>query len=448
MLLASLGTSIANVGLPVLQEAFSATFQQVQWVVVGYLLAVTVTVVSVGRLGDVVGRKRLLMIGIILFMAAAALAGGAPTLWLLIGARAIQGVAAAIMLALSMALVGDASQGGKAGSAMGLLGGASALGTALGPALGGLLIAAAGWRWIFLIAVPIGVLALALVHRLKENTSGTGKARAGFDKLGTVLLGATLAAFALSMTTGGGGFGALNIALLAAALAGLILFLQSQRSAIAPLVQLSTLRQADISAGLVMSILVSTVLMATLVVGPFYLSQALALTPATVGLALSLGPLVVAVGSLPSGWATDRFGSRTATIVGLAGILTGSVMLSMLPVRLGVLGYLSSIVVLTSGYGLFQTANNVAVVAAADSDERGVASGMLSLSRNLGLIAGATVMAAIFASAAATHASGAPSQAVAGATNFTFGIAAGLILLALVVGIAGGRFLPTRAQPV
>jgi MFS family permease len=107
MLLSSLGTSIANVGLPTLAQAFNASFQEVQWIVLAYLLAITTLIVSVGRLGDITGRRRLLLAGIFLFTVASVLCGVAPTLWLLIAARAAQGLGAAIMMALSMAFVGE-----------------------------------------------------------------------------------------------------------------------------------------------------------------------------------------------------------------------------------------------------------------------------------------------------------------------------------------------------
>ena len=113
MLLASLGTSIANVALPTLAQAFDASFQQAQWVVLAYLLASTTLIVSVGRLGDLIGRRRLLIAGIALFTIASALCGVAPTLWTLIAARAAQGLGAAIMLALAMALVGETVPAGE-----------------------------------------------------------------------------------------------------------------------------------------------------------------------------------------------------------------------------------------------------------------------------------------------------------------------------------------------
>src|SRR5690606_24352698 len=140
MLLASLGTSIANVALPAFADAFDASFQHIQWVVLAYLLAITTLIVGAGRLGDLTGRRRLLLAGIALFTLASVLCGLAPTLWLLIAARAGQGAGAAIMMALTMAFVAETVPKEWTGTAMGLLGTMSAVGTALGPSLGGILI--------------------------------------------------------------------------------------------------------------------------------------------------------------------------------------------------------------------------------------------------------------------------------------------------------------------
>src|SRR4030088_2417510 len=165
MLLASLGTSIANVALPTLAQAFSASFQEVQWIVLAYLLTITALIVRAGRLGVITGRRRLLLAGIFLFTTASVLCGLAPTLWLLIAARAAQGVGAAIMMALTMAFVGETVPKQQTGSAMGLLGTMSAIGTALGPSLGGVLIAGLGWRALFLVNVPLGIVAFLLAYR-------------------------------------------------------------------------------------------------------------------------------------------------------------------------------------------------------------------------------------------------------------------------------------------
>src|SRR3981081_4274948 len=136
MLLSSLGTSIANVGLPTFASAFSASFRDVQGVVLAYLLASTTLIVSVGRLGDIAGRRRLLLAGIVLFTVASVLFGVAPKLWLLIWVPAAQGLGAASMMARTMAFVGETVPKERTGSAMGLMGTMSAIGTAFGPSLG------------------------------------------------------------------------------------------------------------------------------------------------------------------------------------------------------------------------------------------------------------------------------------------------------------------------
>src|SRR5205823_10892734 len=142
--------------------------------------------------------------------------------------------------------------------------------------------------------------------------------------------------------------------------------------------------------------LVSTVMMATLVVGPFYLSRGLRLNEALVGIVMSIGPIVSALSGVPAGRIVDRLGAPLMVVVGLIEITAGSAALSVLPTMFGVAGYVAAIAVLTPGYQLFQAANNTAVMTDVRPDQRGVMSGMLSLSRNLGLITGASVMGAVF----------------------------------------------------
>ena len=436
MLLSALGTSIANIGLPTLAEAFAASFQAVQWVVIAYLLAVTTLVVGVGRLGDIVGRKTLLLAGIALFTAASVLCGLAPTLWLLIAARAAQGAGAAVMMALTMAFVGETIPKDRTGRAMGLLGTMSAIGTALGPSLGGVLIAGFGWRAIFLVNLPLGVLALVLAYRaLPADRPAPETGRAPFDRTGMILLALTLAAYALATTLGRGSFGPLNIALLAAAAAGAGLFILVERRAASPLVRLTMFRGPVLSASLAMSLLVAAVMMATLVVGPFHLARALGLDTVTVGLAVSIGPLVVALTGVPAGRLTDRFGPQRVTVAGLLGVAAGCAALSMMPQAAGVPGYVLPLVAITAGYALFQTANNTEVMRDLPQDRRGVVAGLLGLSRNLGLITGASVMGAVFALASGSDVAAAGPAAVAAGTRTTFAVAAAMAMAALAIAI-------------
>ncbi|MFJ6792862.1 MFS transporter [Streptomyces sp. NPDC091268] len=441
MLLSSLGTSSANVALPILARAFGASFAQVQWIVLAYLLAVTTLIVGAGRLGDLFGRRRLLLGGILLFTIASVLCGLAPSLGLLIAARAAQGLGAAVMMALTMAFVGETVPKGRTGSAMGLLGTMSAVGTALGPSLGGALISAVGWRAIFLVNVPLGLAAhlLARRHLPADPQRPPAGGRPRFDRAGTLLLAVTLGAYALAVTTGRGGFGPLNAALLAAAALGVLLFLRVETRAAAPLVHPTAFRDPVLGTSLATSALVSTVMMATLVVGPFYLARALGLREALVGLVLAAGPLVAALTGVPAGRVVDRFGAPRATAAGLAAMAVGACALAAAPLSPGVPGYVAAIVVVTAGYALFQTANNTAVMADAGPERRGVVSGMLNLSRNLGLITGASAMGAVFALASASaDVTTAPPGAVATGMRITFALAAALIVLALAL-VAAGR---------
>lgn len=439
MLMSSLDTSIANVGLPTLAQAFAVGFQEVQWIVLSYLLAITTLIVSVGRLGDKVGRRRLLLLGIQLFTFASFLCGVAPTLWLLIVARTLQGLGAAIMMALTVALVGEIVPKSKTGRAMGMLGTMSAIGTTLGPSLGGVLIATLGWQAVFLVNVPLGIMNVLLVSRYVPADRREPKTTAaGFDTTGTLILGLSLAAYALAMTMGRGSFDPINVGLLVAAAIGAGLFVFVEKRAPSPLIRLTMFRNPILSAGLATSALVSTVMMTTLVVGPFYLSRALGLETALVGVAMSVGPLVAALAGVPAGRIVDRFGAQRMAIFGLAGIAGGSCALSLLPVGFGTAGYLAPIMIVTASYALFQTANNTFIMADGGSDQRGVISGMLSLSRNLGLITGASVTGAIFAMASATtDVTGVQPETIAFGMRITFAFAAGLIGVALVIAIKG-----------
>jgi len=442
MLLSSLGTGIANVALPNLGAAFGASFQQVQWVVLAYLLATTTLIVSVGRLGDLVGRRRLLLAGIGLFTLASALCAVAPTLWVLITARAAQGLGAAIMMALTMAFVGETVPKAQTGRAMGLLGTTSAIGTALGPSLGGVLIARFGWPAIFFVMVPLGVLTLLLAHRfLPVVHRETQPQRAGFDLAGTLLLALTLAAYALAMTTGRGSFGLGNVVLLVAAVSGIGLFTLVEAKAASPLIHLSLFREPVLSAGFAMSALVTTVVMATLVVGPFYLSGAFGLDAARVGLVMSSGPLVAALTGVLAGRIVDRFGAQRMTVAGLIGMAAGSSLLPLMPTSFGILGYITPLVVITAGYASFQAANNTAVITHSRPEQRGVISGLLNLSRNLGLITGASAMGAVFALGSATSSSmTAGTKAVVAGMQITFAVATVLIVVALAIASGSQAF--------
>lgn len=443
MLMPSLATSTANVALPSLARTFAASFQAAQWIVLAYLLTVTALVVAAGRLGDVMGRRRLMLTGIFVFASGSLLCGFAPTLDLLIAARVVQGGGAAVMMALTMAFAAAIVPAERTARAMGLLGTMSAVGTMMGPALGGLLITWAGSTAIFLINLPLAAAAVAIMIRtLPQDPRREGSKSSRFDLFGMVLLIASLTGYALALTLGRGRFGFTNLTFLIAAVGISAAFIAVEMRASSPLIRLNMLHNKVLAAGLSISMIVSTVMMSTLIVGPFYLARVVGLAPGHAGLVLAVGPLVAAVVGVPAGRLVDEFGTERATLAGLVVIAADAVVLSIVQPASGIVGYIVPIIGMTAGYGLFQVANNAAVMAASIPAERGVVSGMLGLSRNLGLVTGASAMGAVFAwGTGLADIMKAQPVAVAAGAHASFATAAILIGVGLIIAL---RVAPRR----
>lgn len=374
VLLAQLGTSIANVALPTLAQAFHAAPLEVQPVVSVYLLVLTLMSAFVGPLGDQWGKGRVMMLGLGLFVLASLAAALAPTLPWLLTARALQGAGAAVLLVFSMAMVGEVVPVPKMGWAMGLMATTNAVGTALGPSLGGMLVGAFGWPSVFAILVPLGLGAAGLLGgRRPADSQRSVPPGSGQDPL--------------------------------------------------------TWQEARWW-GYTRNSLAMTVLMATLVVGPFYLTEAFALDPVRLGMLMAVGPVVAALAGVPSGLLVDLWGAPRLVPWGLGGMVLGCLLLALVPVSWGPLGYLAGLAVLTASYALFQTANNTVLLTGVATDRRGTVSGMISLSRNLGLLGGTVGLGTVFAL------SGHPTTAF----SQTFLLGAGLLGVALASQWAG----PTR----
>jgi MFS family permease len=351
---------------------------------------------------------------------------------MLLGGRAAQGLGAACMMSLAMALVADIVPATGTGRAMGLLGTMSAIGTTLGPSLGGALTARFGWESIFLVNVPFGLVALVLTqgHLPPDRSKATVSGRR-VDVPGTLLLTASLVAYGLAMTLGGSHWDGVNTLLVLAALGGAAGFLVVETRTGSPLIELSLLRAPGVAPSLVASALVATVMMTTLVVGPFYLSRALGLSAGVLGLALSVGPLVAVLAGVPAGRLVDRFGARRISQLGLAGLAAGELLVGVLPSRLGIPGYLVPLVGMTACYAMFQAANNTLLMTSIEPHHRGVAAGLLGLARNLGLITGASAMGAVLAWGTGSDVTSAHPDAVAAGARMAFRVATVLIVIAL-----------------
>lgn len=382
MLLASLGTSIANIALPTLAEVFLLPFIQVQAVVIGYLISLTITVVIAGRLGDRYGCKSMLIVGLLIFSLASLLCSVAPSLWILVAARSFQGIGAAFLMTLAMALTRQTVSKSQLGRAMGMLGTISALGTALGPVLGGFLLVVSGWQSIFGLQFILAGIAIILARVLLPND-----------------------------------------------------YIKKQ---IPALTSLQT--DQNITPNLMVNLLVAAVMMTTLVIGPFYLSLGLNLDQIQVGLIMGIGPVVAILSGIPSGRLVDRWGSRYIVITGLIFLIFGSTMLAILPKLMGISGYIMPIIILTSGYQLFQAANNTMTLVDVPKARQGMVSGLLSLSRNMGLIIGASVMGAIFSFGVGTNQlTHATALAIIDGMQLTFICAGALMVVGLLISCVSFR---------
>ncbi|MDR2310338.1 MAG: MFS transporter [Brucellaceae bacterium] len=434
MLLASMAVSITSVALPALSRAMEAPVSAVQWVVLIYLLSVTITIVLAGRCADLFGHRFILLSGLTIFTGSSLLCAIAPNLTTLIIARAIQGIGGAILMALPISVIRGMISSERTGSAMGLLASMSAVGTALGPALGGLLISGFGWRSAFILLAVSGFIILVLAIRAIPASAPIAKTSQTLDVSGALLLALMLLLYAL-MTSGQQNTISQNLAVtIPATLLALIFFIIVEIRAPSPLVPLSVLRNTAISASLLTNWLISSVMMAMLVVGPLFLSFGLLLGEAQTGLVVAVGPVVAALAGIPAGRLTDRFGAKCILATGLSAMIVALICMACLPVHIGVTGYIVSLIILTPCFQLFLTGNNTAIINAAPEDQRGIISGLMGLSRNLGFMTGASVMATIFISSLGqpdlVHAT---VSSVGSAFTVTLLTAAGLALISLII---------------
>lgn len=345
MFLSSIGTSIANVALPNLSKAFSASLPEIQWVIISYLLANSLFIVVVGRIGDRIGRQKMLSFGILIFSLSSFFCAFSQPLLLIFVGRALQGIGAATLMALTVALVSDLIPKERLGRTMGLLGTASAIGTASGPSIGGLILSVLSWPYIFVFLGTIGLCIFILNYLFLPPLSGAPKPLP--DNTGRNL-------------------------------------------------PFSLFKHDSLSKSLVTNVCVSMVMMSTLVIGPFYLSKSLHLSTMLVGMVMTVGPVASIISGVPAGRAVDRLGSGKVIMMGLGLIIVGCFFFTILPSRLGVAGYVLSAALLSPGYQMFQAGNNSSVMLGVSDHQKGLISGILSLSRNSGLIIGASGMGLIY----------------------------------------------------
>jgi EmrB/QacA subfamily drug resistance transporter len=415
-----LDASIVTTALPVIRTNLHASIAGVEWVVLVYVLVLVGTVAAVGRVADRVGRKLLYTYGFGIFVAGSAACSLAPSLGLLVLARLVQAIGAVMLQANSYALIRDVLPASRMGTGLGLQGAAQAVGLSAGPALGGALTALGGWRLIFLVNIPIGLIGLALGWLfLPRSTHRDPESR--IDPAGTLLLAAIPAALlaALSFAAVPGTRGWIAPALIGPGAILVLVAVARQRSTPGSVVDAALLRVPAFVAGICAALLASVVLFGCLVAVPFFLERSLHFGPGTVGLELSALPVSLAVMAPLGGVMRDRIGPRAPTGAGMLVAAVGMALLSASATRTDLT--VVALAVAGAGMGLFVGANNAATMFAAPPQRAGTAGGLLNMARGLGTALGV-------ASASLLLASGRGFASVAD-------LLAGVALLAAVVSV-------------
>lgn len=386
-----------NVVLPTLVDELGAPFATIQWVVLGYLLATIALVPVLGRLGDLWGKSRLFLAGHAFYGLGSLLCALAPDAATLVAFRAVQGIGSAALTALGLAILTDVYPAHERGRALGLNGAVISTGIVLGPSLGGLVADLASWRWVFAGGVMVSAVGAALALRVLPRYP-RGRAER-FDVAGAGLLFAALASLSLALTLGQVvGFGAPAIlAAFAAAAALAVAFVAVERRAASPVVDPRAFRDPALSVGLLSGLTTFVSISGAIFLMPFYLGGVLGYSPSRIGLLMAVVPVVLVIVSPLAGAASDRFGPRPVTVVGMAFLMAGYLAIGTLGSATTPLGYVVRFLPIGLGMGIFQTPNNAAVMGAARRGTSGVTGGLLTLTRFLGQVVGTVVLGSLWA---------------------------------------------------
>ncbi|MGA8297606.1 MAG: MFS transporter, partial [Acidimicrobiales bacterium] len=391
-----LDASIVTIAFPTLQRAFRVGVGPITWVGLSYLISLVAFVTIVGRFADMAGRKLLYVYGFGLFAAASAGCGLAPDLWTLVVLRIVQGLGAAMLQANSLAIINIATPRERLGRAIGVQGAAQALGLALGPSVGGALIAAGGWRLVFYVNVPVGALGiaagLAFIPRSRHL-----RARTPLDWSGLALFVPFICAILVAVSFGNTwGWGSTaDIALFVVGAVVGLAFITRERLSRFPMIDLDLFRRRAFAAGISSGLLSYLVTFGTLLVMPYLLERGLGLSAGTAGVELMVMPLLLGVVAPFAGRIGERIGLRALTSTGMMIVAASLFALALTgPSIAAVLGGLAGIGI---GLGCFTPANNAAVLATVPREQSGEASGVMNVTRATGTSLGLALTGLVYA---------------------------------------------------
>jgi EmrB/QacA subfamily drug resistance transporter len=386
--------SIVNTINPKLRDAFNTDISIVQWVPTIYLLTISCLILLYGRLGDMVGHKRIFITGLAAFTVASALCGASQSIWMLIAFRGIQGLAAGMTIAVSFAIVTAAFPPQERGRAMGIYAISIAVGLGLGPTLGGLL-ADHSWRYVFYVNVPIGIAAVLWGQRIIPRGAANPGQR--LDWAGAAVALVFLLSLLLFANRGEdwGWLSESSIALIVVAIVFGAVFVWIERRSGQPMLNLALFKSQRFSFAALSAFLSFMALYAVVFLTPFYLFDMLGYSILKVGLVMAASPVATLFVAPLSGALSDRIGTRIFAFSGMVIAALGLCLLSGLDATFGAWDVIWRLIVVGVGMGMFQSPNNSAVMGSVPPWHLGIASGILAAMRNVGMVLGLAVGGAV-----------------------------------------------------
>ena len=396
LVLVAINHRAIQVALPTLTHVFRADLSFIQWVLLVYDLAVIGLVLTLGRLGDLFGRKWIYIFGFLLFVLSSALCGVAQTSAQLITFRVLQGIGGALILANGRALVSINSPPSERGKALGLTSTAYHVGYLAGPTVGGFIIDSIGWRWIFFMTIPVGLTCAYFAWRvLKERAKS--EATVQLDWLGALYLLLTNICFvyALNQLPYFGLGHPVVFSFFIVSLASLALFIHNERKAETPILSLALFRNRLFTAANLSLFFVTSTQSAITVLLPFYLQNLMGFTPTQMGWLLIGSSAVIILLAPLAGWLSDRLGSRLLCSTGAAIIVLAQYLIASFTLNSSLFQLVFPQVLIGLGWALFNSPNQSAIMSAVSRDQVGAASGMTVTTARVGGAIGIALSGAI-----------------------------------------------------
>jgi EmrB/QacA subfamily drug resistance transporter len=393
-----LDNTVVNVSLPSIQRDLHASLSALEWTVNAYTLTFAVLMVTGGRLGDIFGRRKMFMFGVVVFGLSSAAIGFAPNDTTLVAFRAVQGIGAAFMMPATLSIITQAFPPHQRGMAIGTWAGVSAMALAIGPVLGGFLTQSVSWRAIFFINPPIAVIALAVtLFAAQETRDETVSRRVDFAGIGAITVGLTSLVLALVEGNAWGWGSTRIVGLFVLAVAGVIGFIYAELHVRAPMVDFTFFRSRSFLGANLVGFIVSFAMLAQFFFLALYMQNILHFSPLQAGVRFLPSTLVIIVMGPLAGRLTDRIGARPLITVGLLTVAAALFWQSTLSVHTGYMRLLPGFVLMGIGMGLVMSPMSTAAMNSIDRTKAGVASGVLSMSRMVGGTFGVAIMGALVA---------------------------------------------------